>query len=172
MSRNCVEVWLAGVSAEFAPGSKFRPVSLHTPGLATGRAGQRPMFGEHRSLRAGMPGKACPGPSSEAGARSDEGPCPDARSGRPSTAVYLRSPPNHSGMCSGPSPVAFRKSRRNPGPALNVAYFCDGPLETAVGRGAACVIFVAWQGTTTRIAGLLREVVTQPGGKEGVRCTS
>ncbi len=92
VSRNYVLLWVARVWAGFAPGSEFRPVSLHTPGLATGRAGRRPMSGGHRSLRAGMPWKACPGPSSEAGQRSDEGPCPDARGGRPSTAAGSDAP--------------------------------------------------------------------------------
>jgi len=38
-------------------------------------------------------------------------------------------------------------------------------LETAVGRGVACVIFGVWQGTTTRNSRLLRVVVTPPGAK-------
>ena len=38
-------------------------------------------------------------------------------------------------------------------------------LESAVGRGAGCVIFFVWQGTTTSNSWLLRGVVTQPGGK-------
>ena len=50
--------------------------------------------------------------------------------------------------------------RRNGGFRLN--------LETAVGRGAECVMFFAWQGTTTRNSVLLQGVVTQPGGKQGV----
>ena len=41
-------------------------------------------------------------------------------------------------------------------------------LETAVGRGAECVMIFAWQGTTTRNSELLQGVVTQPGGKQGV----
>ena len=36
--------------------------------------------------------------------------------------------PARSGVCSGPSPVAFRKSLRNPGTVFNAACFCDGPL--------------------------------------------
>ncbi len=83
VSRNYVELCLARVSAGFAPGSEFRPVSLHTPGLATGH------------------------------------PCPDARGGRPSTAAGSDAPPARSGVCNGPSPVAFRESRRNPARAMN-----------------------------------------------------
>ena len=77
-------------------GLQAAALSCQDLGLATGRTGRRPMSGGHRSLRGGMPWKACPGHSSKAGQRSDDGPCPDARGGRPSTADFytVPGPPN------------------------------------------------------------------------------
>ncbi len=85
--RKCINLWAVRVSAGFAPGSEFRPVSLHTPGLATAPSSLRlpaPLEG---------PGHAFPGmPAHRDRCSQDIGlcparPCAGARGGRPSTAA-------------------------------------------------------------------------------------
>ncbi len=119
MSRNCVELCVERVSAGFAPGSEFRPVSLQTPGLAPAPSSLRvpaPLEGPgHASL-------ACPLTGTDVHRTSVFvllAPVLALGAVVPRPPLGLTTLPAPSGVCNGPPPVALRDSRRNPGRTVN-----------------------------------------------------